>query len=142
MDERLFSYCLQIADREFMIQVTRDGFIHWDDYQHRRRVRNPAERGLELHAIAGSERARKRLVAEIGEFTVSLRLSPKMFARFSEAARLLDADGASKNSTIGTPPPGGKVTDTTLSVCAALHNVAPVTSVERPSAVSVQTCSG
>ena len=40
-DERhpLFSYCLAIGAREFAIQITRDGVIHWDDYQERRRSR-------------------------------------------------------------------------------------------------------
>ena len=89
MPDTVFSYCLAIGSREFLIEVTRDGFIHWDDYQQRRRLRNPDERHLELDAFLGSARARKRLSAEIDEFTVSFQLSPELFARFSEAARLL-----------------------------------------------------
>lgn len=92
MDDILFSYCLQLGDREFLITVTRDGTIHWDDYKQRRRLRSDDDRALELHAIAGSERARERLAAEIDEFTVSFPLSAEMLARFTEAARLFDAD--------------------------------------------------
>lgn len=92
MPDRLFSYCIEIASREFMIAVTCDGTIRWDDYKQRRRQRSDDDRALELHALAGSERARKRLAAEIDEFTVSFRLSPEMFARFTEAAHLFDSD--------------------------------------------------
>jgi hypothetical protein len=91
MSENLFSYCLMVTDREFLIEITRDGTIHWDDYKQRRRVRSDEDRALELHAIAGSEPARKRLAAEIDEFTVSFPLSAEMLARFIEAARLFDA---------------------------------------------------
>lgn len=92
MSETLFCYCLQIADREFLIEVTRNGLIHWDDYQARRRTRSPAEQHLEIKAFVGDSRARERLNAEIDEFTVSCRLAPELFARFSEAARLLADD--------------------------------------------------
>lgn len=92
MNEPLFCYCLQIADHEFLIEVTRDGTIHWDDYQARRRARSPAEQHLEIKAFVGDTRARERLNAEIDEFTVSCRLVPELFARFSEAARLLADD--------------------------------------------------
>ena len=51
MPETLFSYCLTIGCREFLIEITRDGVIHWDDYQQRRRMRNPDERHLELEAF-------------------------------------------------------------------------------------------
>ncbi len=87
----LVCYCLQIAGREFLIKVTHDGFIHWDDYQERRRLRHPTERSLEIKAIFGSPKARQRLNAEIDEFTVSFRLSTEMSARFAEAARLFDS---------------------------------------------------
>lgn len=92
MSDTLFSYCLAIGSREFLIEVTSDGLIHWDDYQQRRRMRNPDERHLELEAFIGSSKARKRLSAELDEFTVSFQLSPELFARFSEAARLLAND--------------------------------------------------
>lgn len=90
-DQPLFCYCLAIADREFLIEVTRGGSIHWDDYKQRRRMRSDDDRALELQAMAGSERARKRLAAEVDEFTVSFQLSEETFARFTEAARLFDA---------------------------------------------------
>ncbi len=92
MSESLFCYCLKIAGREFLIEITRDGAIHWDDYQERRRVRSPAERHLEIKVLVDDSHARKRLNAEIDEFTVSCRLAPELFARFSEAARLLADD--------------------------------------------------
>jgi len=92
MSEPLFCYCLQIANREFLIEVTHDGSIYWDDYQARRRARGPTEHHLEIEAFIGDSHARKRLNAEIDEFTVSCRLAPELFARFSEAARLLADD--------------------------------------------------
>lgn len=91
MGKPLFCYCLQIADREFLIEVARDGTIYWDDYKQRRRMRSDKDSALELHALAGSECARKRLAAEIDEFTVSFRLSSEMLGRFNEAARLFDS---------------------------------------------------
>jgi hypothetical protein len=92
MSEPLFCYCLEIAGREFLIEVSHEGVTYWDDYQMRRRLRNPAERHLEIGAFIGDARARRRLAAEIDEFTVAVKLSPALFARFREAARLL-ADG-------------------------------------------------
>ena len=92
MPESLFCYCLEIAGREFLIAVSSEGIIHWDDYQTRQRVRNQADRNLELKAVFGDARARQRLSAEIDEFTVSVELSPELFARFREAARLLADD--------------------------------------------------
>ena len=92
MNEPLFCYCLKIADREFLIEVTHDGFIHWDDYQERRRARGPAEQHLELKAFVGDSHARKRLNAEIDEFTVSFPLDSDVLARVREAARLLAED--------------------------------------------------
>jgi len=92
MSEPLFCYCLQIANREFLIEVAHDGVIYWDDYQTRRRLRNPGDRHLEIGALLGDPRARKRLRAEIDEFTVSVELSSELFARFREAARLLADD--------------------------------------------------
>lgn len=92
MPEPLFSYSFEIAGREFLIAVNSDGIIHWDDYQTRRRVRSQADRNLEVKAMFGDARARHRLAAEIDEFTVSIRLTPEMLARFREAARLLADD--------------------------------------------------
>lgn len=92
MSALLFCYCLTIADREFLIQVTREGMIHWDDYKQRRQLRSDNDRALELHALAGSEHARRKLAAEIDEFTISFPLNAEMFARFTEAAHLFDAD--------------------------------------------------
>jgi hypothetical protein len=92
MSESLFCYCLKVADCEFLIEVTDDGFIHWDDYQRRRRMRNPEERNLEIKAVLGSAHARRRLSTERDESVISFQLSPELFARFSEAARLFDAD--------------------------------------------------
>lgn len=92
MNEPLFCYCLKIADREFLLEVTHDGSIHWDDYQARRRARSPAEQHLEIKVFVGDTRARERLNAEIDEFTVSCRLAPELFARFCDAARLLADD--------------------------------------------------
>jgi hypothetical protein len=91
MSEALFSYCLMVARREFLIEVTHDGFIFWDDYQERRRSRNPQDRHLEIQALLGSRRARRRISAEVDEFTVSFQLSPELLIRFRDAARLLAA---------------------------------------------------
>lgn len=92
MSEPLFCYCLQIADREFLIEVAQNGIISWDDYQTRRSLRGEEDRYLEITSVIGDARARGRLTAEIDEFTVSCRLVPELFARFSEAARLLADD--------------------------------------------------
>ncbi len=92
MSEPLFCYCLQIADREFLIEVAQDGIIHWDDYQTRRRLRGAGDRYLEMKTMLGDARARKRLTAEIDEFTVSFTLRPDVLARVREAARLLAED--------------------------------------------------
>lgn len=92
MSEPLFCYCLQIADREFLIEVAHDGIIYWDDYQTRRRLRGAADRYLEIKTILGDARARKRLTAEIDEFTVSFPLGPELLARIRNAARLLAED--------------------------------------------------
>ncbi len=88
----LFCYCLQIADREFLIEVAEDGTIYWDDYQTRRRLRGAEDRYLEIGTILGDDRARKRLTAEIDEFTVSFPLGPNVLARVREAAHLLADD--------------------------------------------------
>lgn len=92
MSDTLFSYCLTVVDREFLIEVSEDGIIYWDDYQERRRLRVPEERYLEIEALVGSSNARKRLRAEIGEFTVAIELRPELLARFREAARLFAED--------------------------------------------------
>lgn len=92
MNEPLFCYCLQIADREFLIEVAQDGIIHWDDYQTRRRLRGAEDRYLEMKTMLGDARAQRRLNAEIDEFTVSFALSPDVLARVREAARLLAED--------------------------------------------------
>lgn len=92
MSEPLFCYCLQIADREFLIEVAHDGIIYWDDYQMRRRLRGADDRYLEIKTMLGDARARKRLTAEIDEFTVSFPLGPEVLARIRDAARLLAED--------------------------------------------------
>jgi hypothetical protein len=92
MSEPLFCYCLQIADREFLIEVAHDGIIYWDDYQTRRRLRGAEDRYLEMKTLLGDDRARRRLNAEIDEFTVSFPLGPDVLERVREAARLLAED--------------------------------------------------
>ncbi len=92
MNEPLFCYCLKIADREFLLEVTHDGIIYWDDYQTRRSLRGEEDRYLEIKSVVGDARARKRLNAEIDEFTVSFPLGPDVLARVREAARLLAED--------------------------------------------------
>lgn len=92
MSEPLFCYCLKIADREFLIEVSHEGVIYWDDYQEQRLRRSADERYLELQATAGDMRAQNRLSAEIDEFTVALPLSQELLVRFREAATAL-ADG-------------------------------------------------
>ena len=92
MNEPLFCYCLKIADREFLLEVTHDGIIYWDDYQTRRSLRGEEDRYLEIKSVVGDARARKRLNAEIDEFTVSFPLDSDVLARVREAARLLAED--------------------------------------------------
>lgn len=92
MSEPLFCYCLQIADREFLIEVGHDGISYWDDYQTRRSLRGEQDRDLEIKSVVGDARARRRLHAEIDEFTVSFPLDPDVLARVREAARLLAED--------------------------------------------------
>ena len=92
MSEPLFSYCLQIADREFLIQVAHDGIICWDDYKMRHRLRGPSDQYLEIQVALGDDRARERLVTEMDEFTVAVPLSPELLARFREAATLFAED--------------------------------------------------
>ena len=92
MSAPLFCYCLQIADREFLIQVAHDGIIYWDDYKMRHRVRGPADQYLEIQVAVGDDRARERLVSEMDEFTVAVPLSPELLAHFRNAATRLDED--------------------------------------------------
>ena len=92
MSEPLFCYCLQIADREFLIQVAHDGIIYWDDYKMRHRLRGTSDRHLEIQIALGDDRARERLVTEMDEFTVAVPLPPEMLARFREAATMLAED--------------------------------------------------
>lgn len=82
-DERqsLFCYCLTVGAREFAIQVTHGGIIHWDDYQQRRNSRCP-------DAQAGDAVV---LMIEPDEFTVSFELGAELLARFQTAAAMLDA---------------------------------------------------
>ena len=82
-DERhpLFSYCLAIGAREFAIQITRDGVIHWDDYQERRR-----SRGAVTQHHVGSI-----MMSEPDEFTVSFELGAELLAHFQTAATMLEA---------------------------------------------------
>ena len=92
MSEPLFCYCLQIADREFLIQVAHDGIIYWDDYKMRHRLRGPSDQYLEMQVVLGNDRARERLITEVDEFTVAVPLPPELVARFREAAALLADD--------------------------------------------------
>ena len=89
MSEPLFCYCLEIADREFLIAVDHNGVIRWDDYQTRRRERSPSNRYLEIETALGDADARNKLSAEISDFAVSFPLSPELLDRIREAARLL-----------------------------------------------------
>lgn len=73
----LFSYCLCIGGREFFIQVTEDGTIHWDDYQERRR------------ASAGPPHPPPGVMQD--EFTVSLPLEPSLIEEIRRAVSLFDA---------------------------------------------------
>jgi hypothetical protein len=88
----LFCYSLEIQGREFMIYVSHDGAIYWDDYQDRRAARPPEERYLEIRMIVGDENARKRLDAETAEYTITFQLPLDVFLRIQEAARRFDAD--------------------------------------------------
>lgn len=92
MSEPLFCYCLQIEDREFLIQVAHDGIIYWDDYKMRHRLRGPVDQYLEIKTALGDEGARERLITEMDEFTVAVPLSPELLARFREAATMLAED--------------------------------------------------
>lgn len=92
MSEPLFCYCLQIVDREFLIQVAHDGIIYWDDYKMRHRLRGPSDQHLEIHTALGDDGARERLITEMDEFTVAVPLSPELLARFREAATMLAED--------------------------------------------------
>lgn len=69
----LFSYCLAIGGREFLIRVTPSGVMDWDDYQDRRECGNPTA----------------SMVAQ-DEFTVSLQLAPEMLNRFQHASAKFD----------------------------------------------------
>ena len=77
LDEPLFCYCLEIGEREFAIRVTREGVIHWDDYQERRRARMSAARGKKGGSV---------LMMAPDEFTVSFALSDDLFVRLRAAA--------------------------------------------------------
>jgi len=81
-DERhpLFSYCLTIGGREFAIQVTHDGVIHWDDYQQRRRSRDAdaqADHGIFF-------------MTEPDKFTVSFELGAELLAQFRTTAAMFE----------------------------------------------------
>ena len=78
MSEPLFCYCLQIADREFLIQVAHDGIIYWDDYKMRHRLRGTSDQHLEIQVALGDERARERLITEMDEFTIAVPLPREM----------------------------------------------------------------
>lgn len=77
----LFCYCLIVGEREFAIQVTHGGVIHWDDYQERRRSRG-------IDALPGVDTV---LMIEPDEFTVSFELEAELLARFRTAATMLEA---------------------------------------------------
>jgi hypothetical protein len=55
-------------------------------------LRPADDRYLEIKTLLGDTRARKRLTAEIDEFTVSFLLDSEMMSRIHEAARLFAAD--------------------------------------------------
>ena len=92
MSEPLFCYCLQIADREFLVQVAHDGIIYWDDYKMRHRLRGTSDQHLEIQVALGDDRARERLITEMDEFTVAVPLPHELLARFREAATMLAED--------------------------------------------------
>jgi len=77
----LFCYCLTVGAREFAIQVTHGGVIHWDDYQERRR-----SRGAVTQHHVGSI-----MMSEPDEFTVSFELGADLLAHFHTAAAMLEA---------------------------------------------------
>lgn len=73
----LFSYCLCVGGREFFIQVSQDGTIHWDDYQERRRAK-----GGPPHPTPGVMQ---------DEFTVSLLLELSLMEEIRRATSLFDS---------------------------------------------------
>lgn len=82
--EPLFCYCLAIGGREFVVQVSHDGHLLWDDYQKRREDLDSTGK---LPPVVGGV-----LALEPDEFTVSFKLDRAMLARFREAAALFQAD--------------------------------------------------
>lgn len=91
MSDYVFCYCMDFGPREFLITVTEDGMIHWDDVNQRRKIRGEADQGLEIRAaFLGDESARARLHHEAREFTVSVELPPKLFERLKRAGKRLD----------------------------------------------------
>jgi hypothetical protein len=90
-DPVLFSYCLDLGDREFLIAVTRDGFIHWDDYMQRRRQRHEEDKDLEIQTLLGSSRARKLLESETHIYTIDFKLPEDVFSRIEVAAEMFKA---------------------------------------------------
>jgi hypothetical protein len=72
--------------------VAKDGIIHRDDYQTRRRLRGVEDRYLEMKAVFGDSSARRQLNAEIDEFTVSFSLGSDVLARVRQAAHLFVED--------------------------------------------------
>jgi hypothetical protein len=91
-DPVIFSYCLDFGNREFFITVTRDGIIHWDDYMQRRKHRPEEDKRLELQALMGSDRARKRLESETHNYTIEVKLPEEVSSKIEVAAEMLEAD--------------------------------------------------
>lgn len=79
--QTLFSYCLVVGSREFVIQVTHGGVIHWDDYQQRRH-----SRGTDAQPGEGIV-----LLIEPDAFTVSFELGAELLGRLRTAGAMLEA---------------------------------------------------
>lgn len=83
----VFSYALDIQDREFWIHVSADKKIHWDDVKFRRKRRSNEDRYLEIKTMMGDKQARARLGSETDNFTVSVEISDDLFEWLGEMNR-------------------------------------------------------
>lgn len=88
--EYLFCHCLTVHGREFLIHVSCDGKMHWDDYASRQALRISESEDLEAAWFAGEEWARKRLVAELDEFIITVQLNEYMQRFIREASLLVE----------------------------------------------------
>jgi len=90
-DMPLFCYCMDFGKRSFSIDVDHNGIIYWDDVTQRRENRPEGAKDLELRTICGDTNAAKRLHSEIDNYTIQFPLSPKLFSRIEQAAKLFHA---------------------------------------------------